>query len=83
MECLVSVFAVVRVASLATRLYLVASSDATVRPSCLKYMPALGHNVGKRLQKAKVPGDLVAEGMAVVGSTKNAVLGTDPTPVEG
>lgn len=30
-----------------------------------------------RVQAAKVPEDLVAEGIAVVSSTKNAVLGKD------
>lgn len=33
------------------------------------------------VQKAKVPEELVAEGITVVGSTKDAVLGPDHTPV--
>lgn len=36
-----------------------------------------------RVQAAKIPEDLVAEGMLVVNSTKDAVLGTEtPQPAQ-
>ena len=44
------------------------------------YMPGSTESADY-VQKAKVPEELVAEGITVVGSTKDAVLGPDHTPV--